>query len=72
MSTYRATVLTSSPAPISEADPVNTGCLSLKEEPAAGVETIGEGASVSTVTVAFTLVPTVAEVEEELSVKSVY
>ena len=72
ISTYRVAVLTSNPEPISVTDPVNVGCLSLKEEPDDGVETTGEGAATSTVTVAFCFVPVVAVVDVELSVKSWY
>ena len=52
-STYKITVLTSRPEPISVADPAKDGCLSLNEEPLVGEETIGVGASTSIVAVSF-------------------
>ena len=55
ISTYKVTVLTSRPEPISVTEPANEGCLSLNEEPEEGEETTGEGAETSTVTVALTL-----------------
>ena len=55
---------------MSVAEPANEGCLSLNEEPLVGEVTTGVGASTSIVAVALTLVPTVAVVDELLSVKS--